>query len=397
LVNLKRPTLRLCPLQIHPSDNPSDDPANTESRNIHTLEFEYDCDAPKCNITIQVIVPSNELNPHGNSRPSGHRITVYESVFEGGFSRLLKFEDGATIDLGRFEHVAAHGAQVLDPDNQSSHRLNKDPTTTEIPELPELSSHPSVTPSPTPDHPDNARKRRFTTLHFRRRSTNHSVSGPALAVVDGDAAVSTEAREREKDTHDDDGVRVVIQLVALDDFGKELSSSNRQSTYLHVVRLGSPASGSEDNRSWVVKVVKREATASTSHFTDAHIRLTHGPSPRLARIHSIYMKFTDFLRPRLKPPYQLQVRLHTHIHLRFRLLRMSHRLNASSVSVHPVRWSFCHVVTLSRVKNVPSIWSNLVLAARSCMRRSRPRSLNRNQPRPPRHPLSMALCLRQQR
>lgn len=78
--------------------------------------------------------------------------------------------------------------------------------------------------------------------------------------------------EREKDLPSEDGVRIVIQLVALDDFGKELSSVNRQSTYLHVVRLGSPVVG-EDHRSWVVKVVKREATASISHFIDARIRL----------------------------------------------------------------------------------------------------------------------------
>ena len=38
-------------------------------------------------------------------------------------------------------------------------------------------------------------------------------------------------------------------------------------TYLHVVRLGqAPASGEEDTRPWVVKVVKREATVCPSKY-----------------------------------------------------------------------------------------------------------------------------------
>jgi hypothetical protein len=258
LVNLKRPTLRLSPIVIQPLEDPSDDLANAESRHNHALEFEFDCDAPKCCVTVQVILPSDEQDTNGTF----HRTTIYESVFEGGFGRLLKLEDGATIDLGRFEHPVAHGSRV----EQSSPKVEKDLTTNEVSVLPDISSPPHSTPTPTPDHQENARKRRFTTIHFRRRSHNPAVSGPALAVVDQDVTAINEGGEREKESMNDDGVRVVIQLVALDDFGKELSSVNRQSTYLHVVRLGSAVAGGEDNRSWVVKVVKREATASISRF-----------------------------------------------------------------------------------------------------------------------------------
>ncbi|KAI0252514.1 hypothetical protein BJV78DRAFT_341331 [Lactifluus subvellereus] len=262
LVNLKRPTLRLSPLAIHPSD----DPSNAELHSNHALEFEYDCDAPKCSIAVQVIVPSKEANSSGDSGPLGQRITVYESVFEGGFGRLLKLEDGATIELGRFEHMP-HGAPVIDV----VHLLPKIETS----EHPDLSSQRNPTPSPTPENQENARKRRFAALHFRRRSQNGSVSGPALAVLDNDTAAVTEVGEKDKDTQNDDGVRVVIQLVALDDFGKELPSVNRQSTYLHVVRLGSPVIGGEDNRPWVVKVVKREATIGPHTF---HLHEIYGLS-----------------------------------------------------------------------------------------------------------------------
>lgn len=267
LVNLKRPTLRLSPLEAQTSEDPS---VGAETHENHALEFEYDCDAPKCCITVQVIVSSDEPSTQRSPSPSSRRITVYESVFEGGFGRLLKLEDGATVDLGRFENIATRGVQTADMEH--SPKVDTDMMTTQITELPEVTSQPNITSIPTSDHQENARKRRFTALHFRRRSQNHSVSGPALAVVDNDATATTEIGEREKDSPNEDGVRVVIQLIALDDVGKELSSVNRQSTYLHVVRLGSPIIG-EEHKSWVVKVVKREAMASTFHFVNASIQL----------------------------------------------------------------------------------------------------------------------------
>ncbi len=243
LVNLKRPTLKLSPVTLNLSDDPSEDPAHAESHNDHAVEFEYDCDAPKCNITVQAIV-SNKSNPS----ESPDRITVYESVTEGGFGRLLTLEDGARIPLGRFEQMA-HSVPVVDTEKP---KVDKTVVTTEVSEVSDLPSHAIVTPSPTPENQENARKRRFAALNFRRRSQNHSVSGPALTVLDNDTAAVTE-----------EGVRIVIRLVALDELGKELSSVNRQMTYLHVVRFGTPVTEGEDNRPWVVKVVKREATAST--------------------------------------------------------------------------------------------------------------------------------------
>ena len=67
---------------------------------------------------------------------------------------------------------------------------------------------------------------------------------------------------------DDDGVKVTIRLVALDEQETELASPNEQTTYLHIVRFGAKPEVKEegekdkveDSRPWVVKVVKREAT-----------------------------------------------------------------------------------------------------------------------------------------
>ncbi|KAI0261653.1 hypothetical protein BC834DRAFT_462584 [Gloeopeniophorella convolvens] len=274
LVNLKRPTLRLSPLEIHPSD----DPAHAESHHHHALEFEYDCDAPKCGITVQAIVTPGEQRTSEKADPSASRIMIYESVGEGGFGRLLKLEDGATIELGRFEHTE-NGGPSIEVVDQSSPKVDKGLAT---PELPELHSQPiTVVSAPPHEQQENARKRRFTALHFRRRDQNRSVSGPALAVVDNDASAAPESdKEKEKDAQGDEGVRVVIRLVALDESGKALQSVNQQSTYLHVVRFGPAVAEGEDNRPWVVKVVKREATIGPHTF---HLHEIYGLSSASAQ------------------------------------------------------------------------------------------------------------------
>ncbi|KAH8987816.1 hypothetical protein EDB92DRAFT_1095118 [Lactarius akahatsu] len=258
LVNLKRPTLKLSPVTLQPSEDPSEDPVNAESHNNHALEFEYDCDAPKCSITVQVIV-SNHSSPSENL----DRITVYEAVTEGGFGRLLTLEDCATIELGRFEYMG-QSSPVADADKTP--KVNKTVVTTEVSEVSEGPTQTIVTPAPAPtfENQENARKRRFVALHFRRRAQNQSVSGPALAVLDNDAAAATE-----------EGVRIAIRLVALDELGKELLSVNRQMTYLHVIRFGPPVTDGEDNRPWVVKVVKREATIGSHTF---HLHEIYGLS-----------------------------------------------------------------------------------------------------------------------
>ncbi|KAI0052096.1 hypothetical protein FA95DRAFT_1553769 [Auriscalpium vulgare] len=266
LVNLKRPTLRLSPLELHPSD----DPDHVESHHHHALEFEYDCDAPKCGIFVHVILTPEQQRAEN---AAANRVLVYETTVDGGFARVLKLEDGATLELGRFEHREAVAAPA-----ESTSKLVKTPSTPELPELPSQPTAPSVVETPVTD-PRQERKRRFTTaLNFRRRTQDRSVSGPALAVVDADASPETDVENKVavgKDEQTEEGVRVVIRLVALDEDGKELPSANEQSTYLHVVRFGPPAAEGDDVRPWVVKVAKREATIGPHTF---HLHEIYGLS-----------------------------------------------------------------------------------------------------------------------
>lgn len=176
------------------------------------------------------------------------KLLVYESVVEGGFAKTLKLDDGALLELGRFEHVHAPANLV---EGKSA-----DPTDAEA-GAPDNGAQPSVR--------NNAR-RRFTHFHFRKRSHNRSVSGPALAVVDAaEPATVQDAKKPTKEEAEQNGVRVTIRLAALDEQGTELASPNEQVTYLHIVRFGTGGDAdadAEDLRPWVVKVVKREATVS---------------------------------------------------------------------------------------------------------------------------------------
>lgn len=271
-MNLKRPTIRLSPLS---SEDPA--PAASDAHHHHGLEFEYDCDAPKCGIYVHVLLPKEHPDAPVTAASSGlSKLLVFESVVEGGFGNLLKLEEGALLELGRFENMPVGPA----PSNPSATSLpspggaNGEPSST---------GDLSATPAADLSGPRNAR-RRFTHFNFRRRSQGRSVSGPALAVVDAEPAPATDVKGKEDTT---EGVRITIRLAALDEQGTELASPNEQVTYLHVVRFGTRTDPEteEDTRPWVVKVVKREATVS-SRYTFLNSKLnaeidwpTHFPSP----------------------------------------------------------------------------------------------------------------------
>lgn len=184
LVNLKRPSLRLSPLA---------------TAQDHALEFEYDCDAPKCAVHVHVVLPN------------AHPDLLFQSVLPGGFNKRLSLDDGPILELDRYH-------------------------------LP-----PAATPNQPPVSP---RPHRFHLTH-------RSLTGPALPVLDDDSKLSKDH---------DDGVRLMITLAALDDQATELASPNQQTTFLHVLRLGPTPVEPSDNRPWVVKVVKREATIGPHTF-----------------------------------------------------------------------------------------------------------------------------------
>lgn len=233
LVNLKRPTIKLSPLVSDDAEDHEHHPSQP-----HGLEFEYDCDAPKCGLYVHVFLP--KTHPDAPPTPPHHpyaKLLVFENVVDGGFTKHLRLDEGAVLELGQFEDVP--------------------------PEEPVITTNEEAKPA-TEEAPTARQRRRFTALRFRRAlAPNHSISGPALAVVD---AEPQEAPLKGTKPDSDEGVKVTIRLAALDDQGTELSNINEQVTYLHIVRVGQKPESGEDIRPWVVRVVKREATIGPHTF-----------------------------------------------------------------------------------------------------------------------------------
>ncbi|KAK7463041.1 hypothetical protein VKT23_007626 [Stygiomarasmius scandens] len=314
LVNLKRPTIRLSPL--------TDDDDNDIHHSHHGLEFEYDCDAPRCGIYVHVLLPpghpdapgttdtsgSASPTPPSSDKPRLSKVLVFETVTDGGFGKMLKLEQGAVLELARFD-----GARAIKPKAATANSEASVSTAgaTATAAATDAASNSNGNLAVNNTNNGNRHSRRRLTHFFHRRHNNHnmSVSGPALAVVDASSSPndpnntnnnnsSDNADGKSKKAEDlNNGVRVTIRLAALDEQGTELASPNEQVTYLCVERFGTkpvktpavPAEGQaegetsgeapkpaeekdkeeeeeEDTRPWVVKVVKREATIGPHTF-----------------------------------------------------------------------------------------------------------------------------------
>lgn len=219
---------------------PGDDPDQADSHNHYGLEFEYDCDAPKCRIDVNVILPADHPLAENVDSRGFSRILVFRSVVDGGFGKFLKLEEGATLELGRFE-------QSVRSEDFVAEKPSADAQAT----------------GPAAASRNGRQRKRFTAFHFGKRSSDRAASGPALAVVDADAANTSTESEKDKGSKDDmcEGVRATIRLSALDEDGTDVPTVNEQTTYLHIVRMGTPPTADEEDvRPWVVKVIKREAT-----------------------------------------------------------------------------------------------------------------------------------------
>ncbi|KAG9102410.1 hypothetical protein FRC07_010235, partial [Ceratobasidium sp. 392] len=243
LVNLKRPSLRLTPLASNASNT---DLVSTSTKTSHGLEFEYDCDAAKCHITVTM---SSSASSTSALKPGPEKleepVMIFEGVVDGGFGRTLKHEHGAILDLAQHD--------IKEPDASAAEEAP-------VPE-------PALTvPEPAAQR---SRRRISVPFHLRRRErVPQQAVGPALPVVDADAQPPvTEGSSKDHAPKETGGVHVTIKLEAFDETGKPYTNRNSQITFLHVVKIGQPpADGAEDTRSWVVRVLRREATIGSHTF-----------------------------------------------------------------------------------------------------------------------------------
>ena len=138
LVNLKRPTIRLSPLASSTDEDSHVDLTHGHHQH-HGLEFEFDCDAPLCDITLHVIgVPAHfgEDHPleHSAKHPSestasdkdgkeSDRLLLYEAMVPGGFSRKLSLDDGCVLELARLEAAEKAHREALKASSPSKEAL----------------------------------------------------------------------------------------------------------------------------------------------------------------------------------------------------------------------------------------------------------------------------------
>ena len=233
---------------MSPLTPPTTDDSNAEPLlHAHGLEFEYDCDAPKCGIRVYVVLfPGHPLVKDAASGSGSTKVSIFDTVADGGFGQMLKLEHDAVLELDRFDDVHKAGGPSPVPDAKPEEKEGNTQT----------------------DNTHAAKKKRFTAFIGRKPHRSQSISGPALAVVDAESPASNDSNAHEEK---EEGVKVIIKLTALDEDGHGFASANEQLTYLHVVRAGViPPEGEEDKRPWIVHVVKREATVGHSGYLRAY-------------------------------------------------------------------------------------------------------------------------------
>jgi hypothetical protein len=214
-----------------------------------------------------------------------NRLLIFETTLDGGFGRKLDLDAGATLELARLEQAAIAATNIAAAaaaaKSEKNAKDSADGGRVESGDSPGETRHKKRLTFFRRKHHNNSQS---TTNGAAATRTPRPVTGPALAVVDAEAHAPTpsadsNAQGKPKGAGAEDeegGVKVTIRLSALDAEGRPaFGARNEQTTYLHVVRVGTPPvrpeaaegaeegeSEEEDTRPWVVKVVKREATVS---------------------------------------------------------------------------------------------------------------------------------------
>lgn len=256
----------------------TDDSNAEQPLHAHGLEFQYDCDAPKCSIRVYVVLPPGHPLAKDTVTTSGPtKYSIFDTVADGGFNKMLKLEHGAVLELDHFDDVQRADGPSPVPDVKPEEEVNVQSDSTHT-----------------------AKKKGFAAFIGRKSHRTQSVSGPALAVVDAESPAPNDSNDSNTRENKEDGVKVIIKLTALDEDGHGFASANEQLTYLHVVR-----EGGEDKRSWVVRVVKREAAVGHSGY----LRVRNSLSFRLDPTPSTSMRSMVYhpraLSPLNRPPTPL--------------------------------------------------------------------------------------------
>ncbi|KAH8804217.1 hypothetical protein DL96DRAFT_1562826 [Flagelloscypha sp. PMI_526] len=196
-----------------------------------------------------------------------------------GFNRTPALSDGARLNLAQFSATPLAASAIASTTSKSSSPApGAEPAANTF-----TAAAASISATDAAAGP--AQRRRFTNFHPRKRSTRQGErsAGLALPVMD-----TSESKKDANSTDDDeDGVKVMIRLAALDEHGREMEVINEQTTYLQVVRFGAaPANEKKDDASAATHNKKEGETPTNAATPDYGFSVVkHEAKPGLQTFH----------------------------------------------------------------------------------------------------------------
>lgn len=252
LVNLKRPSLLLQPLEHDASDISSAAP-------LHILKFAYDAMTPQVRVTLS-LYPT----PGASDEMVGEPRVLYTGLQPGGFNQKFSLPTTAALDLSPAlapveddddDDVKPKDRPASEDTNRSSieRAQSSAQQQTEVNVIPELTG------------PAQQHHRRFGLFGRRHREIDVEAAAAAgHSAGAGAIEMTPQAPPEEKKDEQEHGMRLLIRLEAV---GPSGARRNAQLTHMLVSGRGEgEGEGGGDKRVWVVKVVRREAQIGAHSF-----------------------------------------------------------------------------------------------------------------------------------
>ncbi|KAL7423286.1 hypothetical protein Q5752_002587 [Cryptotrichosporon argae] len=300
LVNLKRPSLLLQPLEIadeagSAAGEPGESaPAAAAAPPLHALKFNYDATVARVQIAVSLhAAPADASEAAEAAAAALPPLVVYSGAHVGGFNQTFTLPPAHALDLspaialpaegegaGEAEGADDDGKRDAAPAEHANARTRSEdtqrtslerasthaPDLSAIPELPDAAAASAVPPAAA--GPDEARLpgRRFGIFGRRHREPDVEAQ-----IEMADRTAEAGASEGDKKDEVEKGMRLLIRIEAVGEDGQVLPRRNAQLTHILINGMLVPDAGSNNasgagKRVWVVKVVRREAVIGAHTF-----------------------------------------------------------------------------------------------------------------------------------
>ncbi|BEJ17230.1 hypothetical protein CspHIS471_0606310 [Cutaneotrichosporon sp. HIS471] len=266
LVNLKRPSLLLHPLDHVPEADVTSAPV-PPAQPLHLLKFNYDAMTPLVKITLSLYpTPNNKSDEVVSHQPPK---VLYTGMHPGGFNKLFDLPKEAALDLNLAIVPIPPVEEVIEEEDES--RAAAPPASVTTSRTSGERAEPSGQPDPT-TIPEHHQEQQHTGRRFGlfRRQREHDVEAN-IEMTPTNEPPAEETKKEDKKEEDEHGMRLVISLEAIGPEGEPLRRRNAQLTHIlvsgtWVPDAGSTAHSGTGKRVWVVKVVRREAQIGAHSF-----------------------------------------------------------------------------------------------------------------------------------